>query len=180
MPIVLNGTSGDISGSSLTGIDTGKILQVVSTTLTTVSSNSTAAEAIWSYNDSALKATITAANASNKFLIMGSVVVGSNGLAVSSILQDGGSNLTGAVGTSVSSRKASTSGDDTGSTEGVFTLSYNVVLTAGDTNAHNFHYAFWHNAGSTQTLYLNRSNDDSDHAKRGRYISNITVMEVAA
>ena len=31
MPIVLNGTSGDISGSSLTGIDTGKILQVVST-----------------------------------------------------------------------------------------------------------------------------------------------------
>ena len=167
-----------LPGSGNRGL--GKILQVVSTTLTTVSSNSTAAEAIWSYNDSALKATITAANASNKFLIMGSVVVGSNSLAVSSILQDGGSNLTGAVGTSVSSRKASTSGDDTGSTEGVFTLSYNVVLTAGDTNAHNFHYAFWHNAGSTQTLYLNRSNDDSDHAKRGRYISNITVMEVAA
>ena len=28
MPIILNGTTGDISGSSLTGIDTGKILQV--------------------------------------------------------------------------------------------------------------------------------------------------------
>jgi len=111
---------------------------------------------------------------------MGSVVVGSNGLAVSSILQDAGSNLSGAVGTSVSSRKASTSGDDTGSTEGVFTLSYNVVLAAGDTSAHNFHYAFWHNSGSTQTIYLNRSNDDSDHVKRGRYISNITVMEIEA
>ena len=31
MPIVLNGTTGDISGSSLTGIDTGKILQAVQT-----------------------------------------------------------------------------------------------------------------------------------------------------
>ena len=31
MPIVLNGTTGQITGTSLSGIDTGKILQVVST-----------------------------------------------------------------------------------------------------------------------------------------------------
>jgi len=163
------------------GGSAGKILQVVSTTLTTVASNSTAADATWSFNDSSLKATITAANSSNKFLIMGSAVVGSNGLAVSSILQDGGSNLTGAVGSgTLSNRKAATSGDDSGSTEGVFTLSHNVVLSAGDTNAHNFHYAFFHNGGGTSTLYLNRSNSDTDSTRRGRYISNITVMEIAA
>ena len=167
-----------VSGTMTGG---GKILQVVSTTLTTVASNSTAAEATWSYNDAALKATITAANASNKFLIMGSVVVGSNGLAVSSILQDAGSNLTGAVGSgTLSNRKASTSGDDSGSTEGVFTLSHSVVISAGDTSEHNFHYAFFHNGGGTNTIYLNRSNSDTDTTKRGRYISNITVMEIAA
>ena len=32
MPIVLNGTTGDISGSSLTGIDTGKVLQTKTNT----------------------------------------------------------------------------------------------------------------------------------------------------
>ena len=41
MPIVLNGTTGDISGSSLTGIDTGKILQVKQTVKTSLFSSST-------------------------------------------------------------------------------------------------------------------------------------------
>jgi len=64
MPIVLNGTSGDISASSLTGVDTGKILQVVTGIKTdTASTTST------TMSDTGLSASITPASTSNKILV---------------------------------------------------------------------------------------------------------------
>ncbi len=38
----------------------------------------------------------------------------------------------------------------------------------------------WHGSGGTQTIYVNRSNTDSNDAATGRNISTITAMEIAA
>ncbi len=37
-----------------------------------------------------------------------------------------------------------------------------------------------HTSGSSKTMYINRSHDDSDDASYGRNASTITVMEVLA
>ena len=72
MPIVLNGTTGDISGSSLTGIDTGKILQVKQTVkLDTFSTTSTTLVDI-----TGLSVSITPSATSSKVLVRCSVPMG--------------------------------------------------------------------------------------------------------
>ena len=64
MPIVLNGSTGNISASSLTGIDTGKVLQVVTAEKTTQTSvNGT------THADLGVTATITPTSASSKILV---------------------------------------------------------------------------------------------------------------
>ena len=67
MPIVLNGTSGDISGSSLTGIDTGKILQVKQTVKTSLFSSSTNNSQV---DVTGVNVSITPSSASNKILVI--------------------------------------------------------------------------------------------------------------
>ena len=69
MPIILNGTTGNISGSSLTGITTGKVLQIVSTTKKDVFSEAISAGGI-SADITGLTVSITPANASNKIFLM--------------------------------------------------------------------------------------------------------------
>ena len=68
MPIVLNGTTGDISGSSLTGIDTGKVLQVMQAVKTDTQSLASSATPV---DITGLSITITPASSSNKFYITG-------------------------------------------------------------------------------------------------------------
>jgi hypothetical protein len=177
----LTGALPAISGANLTNIpvSTGGIVQVKNTTLTAVSSQSIASASAWNYNDAALRVDITASNSANKFLIQGQLCVGSNGLAVSAQLADNGSApITNAAGDASSNRRQSITGGDNGNSEGVMVLPFHAFVSPGDTNEHKYHFYIWHNAGSTQTVYLNRSWSDSDTNKRGRYISNITVMEI--
>ena len=171
-----------ITNSGVTGVSGGKILQVVSTTKTAAVSNATAAASLWSYNDASLRATITASSASNFFKITGQIVIGSNGLAVSAILYDNGSAVTTAkaLGDASGSTRRSLVGTDNGSTEGVATIPVHAYISCADTNEHKFHYVFYHNGGGTNDIFLNRPYSATDSNKRGRYISNITVEEVAA
>ena len=159
--------------------DSGKILQVVNTTSTAEIELSTAADALNSYNNAALRATITASNASNLFLITGQISIGTNGVAVSVILQDSGTAVTGAIGDTQGNRRRATTGGVSGSGEGIMTIPVHALITAGDTNSHTFHYAFFHNSGSTVSIYLNGTQSGTDSVRRGKFISNITVMEIA-
>ena len=80
MPVTINGTSGVVtatsysgSGGNLTGIATGKILQVVSSNMDqTYSTNAT------SFTSIGLNATITPASTSSKILVMMDLVFGGN------------------------------------------------------------------------------------------------------
>jgi len=201
MAIAING-SGTITGVSVGGlpdgiVDTdmlaaaavtapkrgsGSILQVVSTTKTATASQSIGAGSVWPYNDASLRATITASNASNFFRITGQIVTGSNGLSVSAMLADDGSAVTttGARGDASGSTNRSLCGTNYVDNEGVVTMSFHVYISCADTNEHKFHFTFWHNGGGTNTLYINRPNSATDSTGRGRYISNITVEEIAA
>ena len=74
MPVIINGTSGDISASSLTGVDTGKILQVV-----TVFKGDRFTSNSNSFTDiTNLSITITPTAANSKILLQGSVNGGTN------------------------------------------------------------------------------------------------------
>ena len=65
MPVIINGTSGDISASSLTGVYTGKILQVVTATSTTHQSTTS-----YSWVDTNLSASITPSSTNSKVYIL--------------------------------------------------------------------------------------------------------------
>ena len=65
MPIVLNGTTGDISGSSLTGIDTGKVLAVSEA----LKKDSFSTQNNTFTDITGLSVTMTPASTSSKFLV---------------------------------------------------------------------------------------------------------------
>ncbi len=64
MPVTINGTTGNISASSLTGVDTGKILQVVTAELSTQASVTST-----THQDLGVTASITPTSASSKILV---------------------------------------------------------------------------------------------------------------
>ena len=158
----------------------GKIVQVVSVTKKGATTNSTGAGSWWSYNNSTLRADITASTASNKFLILAQISCTGNAVGVFIKLMDDGSDITDAIGDAAGSRTRSTSGNSHQDSHSHTTTPIMVLLTAGDTNQHRFHVAFHHTSGSTQTMCLNRSQNDGDGSDRNRNISTITVLEIAA
>ena len=168
----------DTSGNPLS-----RVLQIVSATKTEPASNSTgsAQSTYWNYNDSSLRCQITASSASSKFYIFGQLCMSANS-GIFIVVRDNGSDLVGMTSTnSGSGRVPSYTGiaseDDSQSTQSACIAG---MITAGDTNQHTFHYAFKHSSGSTQTIYMNRSQNDGDGSDRNRGCSTITVMEKAA
>ena len=173
-----NGSGSAVSWAAASG---GKVLQVISATKTDTASNSTGSGAsdVWNYNVSDLRVQITAANANNKFLIMGSVTT-SSGASVHIIVRDNGTNLVGLQATGQSQRRQASSGHDQSDSHSASTVPIQGMITAGDTNQHTFHYAFNHTSGSTQDIFINRGTNDGNGSDRGRYVSTITVMEIEA
>ena len=82
MPVTINGTSGLVtattfSGSSLTGIDTGKVLQIQTATKTNQFSETLATGAISSSDISGLSVRIINPSPSNKILLLSSFTLSS-------------------------------------------------------------------------------------------------------
>ena len=193
MPVTINGTSGIVtattfSGSSLSGIDTGKILQVVSSNMDqTYSTNAT------SYTSIGLNATITPASTSNKILVLMDVVFGGtqNSYNFGRILRtpSGGSGTAIAIG---EDRTSSYSNSERAS----FTM---VCLNNNNAQFKNWHatvnfldspnttaattYAVQGKSlagGSDGYFYINRMYSNDNAAYQVGYSSNLTLMEIAA
>jgi len=170
-----NGSGSAVAWAAASG---GKVLQVVSSVKRDTASNATSAGSTWEYDDSSLRVQITAANASNTFLILASVTTAS-GASVHTGLRDSSSN-TVLMATGASSRRAASSGHDQADTHSASTVPIIGTITAGDTNQHSFYFQFSHTSGSALDIYLNRSTNDGDAYDRGRYVSSIVVMEIEA
>ena len=179
MPVTINGTSGLVtattfSGSSLSGIDTGKILQVVQT-FKTDSASQTGNSSTTFYDISGMSVTITPTSSSNKVLVMYTIQVANGG-------NSGRGNLMRLLrGSSVIG--ASTAGQNEQVQIYHRTVQHNpetknmMYLDSPNTTSATTYKIQWSvegSGGSATTSYLNRNSG-------GGYgtTSHITAMEVA-
>ena len=179
MAITING-DGTVTGlTSLpdSAMSVGSIVQVVQTVKTDTESNSTANNTLWDYTG--FNAAITTTG-SNKVLVLvklnAAIESGSN---IFIILRKGGSDVTGAVASSVSSRSAATSGlRSTGGSE-VEEASIHFLDSPG-AGTHTYNLGFKHSDGGTKNIRVNRSHSDGDSYDYPRTVSSITLMEIKA
>ena len=197
MPIAING-SGTVTGISVGGlpdgiVDTdmiaanavtapkrgaGAILQVLETTRLDASSHTINAGS--DLNPSFLRQSITTTG-SNRVIIEGfltcSLDVGTNWIGIT--LRRDSSDITASVGVaSGNKRRASSAGfnhDDENMTSIPFTFT-----DSPSAGTHEYHLQITHGSGGDRTLYINRSENDTNSSSGCRTGSIIRCMEVAA
>ncbi len=183
MPVTINGTSGVVtattfSGSSLSGIDTGKILQLKSATKTDTASVTDGTADI-----PGLSITITPASASNKFYITGKVQLSRMYGSVSSCLITVNGTVVGNADTASTRFVAHTGMGYQQESDQYQSVGIPVdfLVNASNANAHTIKLQMSQPAtGFTRTTWINRGQTDPDGAAGPRYVSTLTVMEVAA
>ncbi len=187
MPVTINGTNGLVtatsyagSGSSLTGITTGKVLQVKQAVKTDTATTSSGTFA----DVSGLSVSITPTSASNKILVSfnGYISGVSNSFVSLSILRNStaigiGTEATGNrtnVGMAVVNLNASSSA------YGLVNASFQFLDDAQDTNAHTYKLQ-WSSTFNSAAIYINRPQIVTQNRAMETYTSSsITVQEVAA
>ena len=183
MPIVLNGTTGNKSGSSLTGIDTGKIIQVVQTEKT--DTWSTTSDFVFS-DVTGLAVTITPSSSSNKVLVLVDVVA-SGDLWATYIKLLRGSPEIGNTATGMQSNQAChfssyvTNGSDSNTNGFTHQHTRQILDSPNTTSATTYKIQSAARNGS-YNAYINRSVPDrnQDGEYDNRFVSRITAMEVVA
>ena len=192
MPIVLNGSTGAITGLSQlpdSAMASGSIIQVVATNVSAPSSVAYGAEGLSSSTPVTVNITSTVAN--SKFLVSGMVhgEAERENYEVGFVIRRtiGGSGTSINVGTGSGSRAVLTTvmqgtgldGDHTTTSDATIFAPFldSPSQAAGTTITYAFHpYGIVH-AG---TFYFCRTKDDNDYAYSERTASHITVMEIAA
>ena len=170
--------AGSVTGATLASGVGGKILQVVSTTKTDTESNSTASEAFWT---TGLTRAITPSSTSSKILILGSIMAtSSGGKTIACQLVTGNNVVLAAANADTASNRplCHTSGYNAGS-EDIPPMVLNHLHSPNTTSEIIYKVRLHHNSSNTYTLYLNRTSGDTDNALIARYVSTITLMEIA-
>ena len=173
-------TSDGAGNITTPGITTGKVLQVVSTTKSDTFTASVASTG--NVDITGLSVSITPSSTSSKILIMCSTTgsAGSRAFSVTA-LKRGGSLLDGAVGDAAGSRPRASAyqfaGTDDSNSTGVSSFHY--LDTPASTSAQTYQVAFVNTFSSTQTMRVNRTENDTNSYLGTRSISSITAMEIA-
>jgi len=157
---------------------TGSVLQVVSTTLNTTFSASVGTGSL-SGDVTGLTPSITPKFSTSKILVLVNLTGGTNGGIYNFALFRNGSQITAASGASAGSRlliSSSAANGGTGSEEGA---SFNYLDSPATTSAVTYSVRLGADTGGTQTLYINRSQDDANAGYANRGASTITLMEIA-
>ena len=188
--IVLNSDgSTTISGNATcsgtaTGFGGGKLLQVVQGGSNVASSQSVASKAT---ADTGIQVSITPSSASSKILIIATIsgCKSANIYNWAMTLQKktgSGSfaNLTAANGAAAGNRYLAISGTRMDNIYSMYNVGFNFLDTAGSTDTLIYRAAYFNSSGSTRTLYINRTADDSDNNDYPRGASWIQALEVAA
>jgi len=165
--------------NSWAALSTGKILQVVSTTVTDTDSVSVATTA---WGDLGPTRAITPSATDSKILIWANYSLSSsvNNLNIDARIDAGGSVITAAIGDAASNRKRGTTSNENNHSEDIANLSLHFVHSPSTTSAVTYKIQFSHNSSTTRDLYLNRCQADTDDAKLGRFTSTLTCMEIGA
>ena len=179
----------DADGTVAVG-DTGKILQVKSTTKTDVFSATITAGDNQTGDITGLTVSITPSNASNKILLMPSVSCSLSVGYPQLLFYKDGSVLTGAIADAANKsydnsalRRMTFSGEN--SLYSSIVQTGNFLDTAGGTSAITYSIRITNaRTGADSTAYVNRGGDPDEHATQfplmARFISTFTAMEVSA
>ena len=180
MPVTINGTSGNITASSLTGVDTGKILQIVQTYKTdTFSASITNAQE--SGDITGLTASITPSNSSNKILVMFDVMTGNSASSRLGLkLYKAGSVLTASLGDTAGSSTSTTAYGSTMQNDRHWGISGKYLDTAGGTSSITYSMRLRTGNVSSNTVYVNRPDQLYDNSGGMVAASSLILMEVAA
>tara|TARA_R100000458_G_scaffold31022_1_gene28402 strand:+ start:507 stop:1154 length:648 start_codon:yes stop_codon:yes gene_type:complete len=158
----------------------GKILQLQSVTKTDTQSITPSSKT----DISGLSITITPASASSKFYITGKVQCSLQYTTTNLIHIDMNGTEIGA-GTAASSRPVAHTGLGYISSQqpyGTYGIAVDFLVAASDANAHTIKLQGSQpdsSGGGGKTMYINRSQNDSDDVAGPRLVSTLTVMEVA-
>ena len=170
------------TNAELEWVGEGKILQVVQTVNQAAHASGTNAIAQGAWFTPSITVAITPSSTSSKILFTGHVAAssGNSPKGLNLRVEKGGSALTGANAASVSSRTAAHSTGGTHNDDYAVTLAINYLDSPSTTSAVTYGFSIGHNNSSAQTLYINRTGSDTDNSSRGRYVTVLTAMEVAA
>jgi hypothetical protein len=173
--------SEDLAEAIADGLDAaGGLVAVKHALFTGTQTNSTAAGANFAVTD--LSITHTLADAANKLIISAyfgaAGTTGERGLLGIAVADDG--TLIG-IGDADGSRTRVGAGGEVSANQGVAVAtmpSVTFVYEPGDAVAHTYTVRAINSDGSTRTLYINRSQDDTDIAARTRSSSALVIQEV--
>ena len=181
MPIVLNGTSGDISASSLTGISTGKVLQVVQAVKTdTFSTTSGSLEDI-----TGLSLSITPAATSSKILITATInhsITTVDRWMMFQLMRDSTAIFRGDADGNKTRASIFNSLMNTTAGSGTHIINSHLEFldTPNTTSATTYKLQTTRQSDSSPYVVINRPLITTDASYNGRPASSITAMEIAA
>lgn len=173
---VLIADSAATNGVKWGTLTTGKVLQVVSTTLTSTYTDSSASGTLTTVTG--LSATLTPSSSSSKVLVLASVTVGGTDASRFVFGLTGGNSATAYIGDSAGSRKRVATGQVPADANGFMNVSLMFLDSPATTSSTT--YSVQGAALAGETLYINRAGTDTDGTNRGRGASTITVMEISA
>ena len=174
---VPSGATIDVTGATVTGLTTGKILQVV-----TAEKTDTFSHNVSSWVDvTDMSVTLTPASTSSKILLLSSITIGTNGNSAYAYLRFHSSAAGGAVfvGDTAGSRTSlSWGGSSSSSTAIAGNTHFSYVDSPSTTSAVTYKLQFF--AFDNTIGYINRTYDDTDSFGYIRGASSITALEIGA
>jgi hypothetical protein len=177
MALVLDG-NGDITGlvaGALPAnvIGAGAVLQVIQTTKSDVFTTTST-----SYTDvTGLSVSITPSSATSKILVFGTIVISNTTDMVAMQLVRGSTPIQ--VGVAASNRYAATA-DFRASADQAISAAVPLNFLDSPATTSSTTYKIQVSSRTSGTTRVNASGDDADQTNRGRFMSTITVMEIAA
>ena len=174
---VPSGATIDVTGATVTGLTTGKILQVV-----TAEKTDTFSHNVSSWVDvTDMSVTLTPASTSSKILLLSSITIGTNGNSAYAYLRFHSSAAGGAVfvGDTAGSRTSLSWGGSSASASAIAgNTHFSYVDSPSTTSAVTYKLQFF--SFDAQIGYINRTYDDTDSFGYIRGASSITALEIGA
>jgi len=178
--LTLPTTSGTVltSASSVTSsqLPAGSVLQVLTATKSDTASTSSATTA----DITGMSVSITPRTASSRFYVMASFVVGVPSSHPSVVLNRDGTDI--GIGDTAGSRARLTASTCSGNPAANQPVSMSLMYVDSPptpTTSTLTYKIKWRSNDNGNTVYLNRTDVDADNTSYGRFISTITVMEIA-
>ena len=174
---VPSGVTLDVTGATVTGLTTGKVLQVISETKTDI--QTVAGDAGWT---TVIDLDITPSSTSSKILMIANISAGAtHRYSAFKAFRD----TTGiAIGDSAGSRTPNTTplsanSDETSQSYVMRSTGFNFLDSPSSTSAVTYAVKVQNNLGSASYItYINRSPHDGDADHTGRAVSTLTLMEI--